>query len=98
VQITGLDLARRFYDDAVAPIVTGVLGRDGEFAAALIGPGSEVLGFDSERSRDHDWGPRCQLFLTGAALEQRDVVEPRAHGRVGRRVRRVRHRLQRSRR
>jgi hypothetical protein len=75
VQITGLDLARRFYDDAVAPIVTGVLGRDGEFAAALIGPGSEVLGFDSERSRDHDWGPRCQLFLTGAALEQRDVVE-----------------------
>lgn len=74
MHITGLDLARRFYDDAVAPIVTGVLGRDGEFAAALIGPGSEVLGFDSERSRDHDWGPRCQLFLTGVALEQRDVV------------------------
>lgn len=75
MQLSGLDLARRFYDDAVAPIVTRVLGPDGEFAAALIGPGSEVLGFDSERSRDHDWGPRCQLFLTGAALERRDAVE-----------------------
>lgn len=75
MQITGLELARRFYDESVAPIVTQVLGRDGEFAAALIGPGSEVLGFDSERSRDHDWGPRCQLFLTGAPLEGRAALE-----------------------
>ena len=74
MQITGLDLAHRFYDQVVGPIVTRVLGPDGEFAAALIGPGSEVLGFDTERSRDHDWGPRCQLFLTGAALERSDAV------------------------
>jgi len=75
VQISGLDLARRFYVDAVAPIVTRVLGPGGDYAAALIGPGSEVLGFDTERSRDHDWGPRCQLFLTSAALERRDALE-----------------------
>jgi hypothetical protein len=75
VQISGLELARRFYDEAVAPIATRVLGPDGEFSAALIGTGSEVLGFDTERSRDHDWGPRCQLFLTSAALERRAELD-----------------------
>jgi len=32
-------------------------------SAGLIGPGSEVLGFDTERSADHHWGPRVQLFV-----------------------------------
>ena len=32
-------------------------------SAALIGAGSEVLGFDTEMSSDHDWGPRVKLFL-----------------------------------
>lgn len=32
-------------------------------AAARVGPGSEVLGFDTERSVDHDWGPRLELFM-----------------------------------
>ncbi|MFW9824918.1 MAG: DUF4037 domain-containing protein [Candidatus Thorarchaeota archaeon] len=34
-----------------------------EYAAALIGKGSEVLNFDDEMSTDHHWGPRLQLFL-----------------------------------
>jgi hypothetical protein len=29
----------------------------------LLGNGSEVLGFDTELSTDHDWSPRVVLFL-----------------------------------
>ena len=32
-------------------------------SAARLGEGSEVLGFDTDRSTDHDWGPRLQIFL-----------------------------------
>jgi hypothetical protein len=32
-------------------------------SAALIGYGSDVLGFDTPRSTDHEWGPRAMLFL-----------------------------------
>ncbi len=60
--IPGVELARAYYGEVVRPLL------DQEFAglpysAALIGPGSEVLSFDSWRSTDHDWGPRLQIFL-----------------------------------
>jgi hypothetical protein len=61
--IPGLELGRRFYQEAARLIL------DAEFpglrhSAALIGPGSEVLGFDTPMSADHHWGPRAMLFLT----------------------------------
>ncbi len=60
--VPGLDLARALYEEAVRPILAAT--HPGlPYAAARIGPGSEVLGFDSARSTDHDWGPRLQLFL-----------------------------------
>ena len=60
--VPGLELSRRFYWEVVRPIL------EAEFAAlphtaALVGSGSEVLGFDDVRSTDHHWGPRLQLFL-----------------------------------
>jgi len=60
--LPGLDLSRRYYAEIVRPLL------DQEFprlphSAALIGWGSDVLGFDTPRSRDHNWGPRLQLFL-----------------------------------
>jgi hypothetical protein len=62
--VPGLELARRLYQ-AMRP----VLG-DLPHAAALLGPGSEVLGFDTARSADHDWGPRLQVFLRPGDVER----------------------------
>jgi hypothetical protein len=56
--VPGVELCRRFYAEAVRPL----LG-DLPHAAARIGGGSDVLGFDTERSTDHDWGPRLELFV-----------------------------------
>jgi hypothetical protein len=60
--VAGLDLSRQFYWQAVRPVVDVALP-DLPHTAALIGPGSDVLGLDTERSTDHDWGPRLLLFL-----------------------------------
>src|ERR1700722_2758783 len=62
--VPGLDLARDFYHAVVAPLLGQEFPRL-RYAAALLGPGSEVAGLDSERSTDHDWGPRLQILLTG---------------------------------
>jgi hypothetical protein len=56
--LPGVELARLYYTEAVRPL----LG-DRPHAAARLGPGSDVLGFDTERSTDHDWGPRLELFV-----------------------------------
>ncbi|MGM1065773.1 hypothetical protein [Saccharothrix sp. Mg75] len=60
--LPGLELSRRFYREAVEPLVREHFG-EVPHSAARIGPGSEVLGFDTERSADHERGPRLQLFL-----------------------------------
>ena len=60
--IPGLELNRRYFHEVVEPIVQAV-SPGLRYAAGLLGPGSDVLGFDSERSTDHGWGPRLQLFL-----------------------------------
>src|SRR4051794_33012409 len=61
--MSGLSLCRLFYLEAVRPLLDRAYPGL-PHAAARIGPGSEVLGFDSERSVDHDWGPRLELFLS----------------------------------
>lgn len=59
----GLDLCRLFYDEVVRPVIDGSFPKL-SYAAAVIGSGSEVLGFDDETSRDHDWGPHVMLFVS----------------------------------
>jgi hypothetical protein len=55
--LPGVELSRLFYFEVVRPL----LG-DRPHRAARIGPGSDVLGYDTARSTDHDWGPRVDLF------------------------------------
>jgi hypothetical protein len=66
--VPGRDLARPFYDEVIGPLL-----RDLEHAAALVGWGSDVLGFDDERSTDHGWGPRMHVFVAAE-----DVARTRA--------------------
>ncbi|WP_370011055.1 DUF4037 domain-containing protein [Nocardiopsis sp. LDBS0036] len=62
VFLPGLELSRALYTDAVAPLLARGPGPVAH-AAALLGAGSEVLGLDTERSTDHGWGPRLQVFV-----------------------------------
>jgi len=68
--VPGLDLAGAFFAEVVRPLLDEAFPRL-SYAAALLGPGSEVLGYDSARSTDHDWGPRLQLLLTAGAAGRR---------------------------
>ncbi|GAA4978295.1 DUF4037 domain-containing protein [Kineococcus glutinatus] len=54
-------LCADLHRQVLAPALAGV-----PHAAALLGPGSDVLGFDTERSTDHDWGPRACVFVDPA--------------------------------
>jgi len=56
--VPGRELARAFYDEVVRRLVG-----DTPHSAALVGTGSDVLGFDTERSTDHGWGPRMHVFV-----------------------------------
>ena len=58
----GAELARRYYTEVVRPLLDRY-APELAHSAALIGWGSEVMGFDSPRSTDHNWGPRCQIFV-----------------------------------
>jgi len=61
--IKGLELSALFYREAVRPILDEHYP-DLAHSAARLGFGSDVLGFDTPQSMDHDWGPKLTLFLS----------------------------------
>ncbi|MFD3613472.1 DUF4037 domain-containing protein [Streptomyces atroolivaceus] len=61
--VPGIELSRILYEEEVQPILLDAFPGL-RYAAARVGSGSEVLGFDSPRSADHEWGPRLEIFLT----------------------------------
>ncbi|WP_405067385.1 DUF4037 domain-containing protein [Kribbella sp. NBC_01510] len=63
----GLELCRRFYGEVVRPLLTV------PHSAALMGRGSEVLGFDDEMSTDHNCEARALLFVEGGIECQPEV-------------------------
>ncbi len=67
--IPGLQLNEMFYQDVVKAILaTHFPGL--AYSAGLVGYGSDVLGFDTPTSTDHNWGPRLQLFLAPPEYEK----------------------------
>jgi hypothetical protein len=60
--VNGLALNERFYQEIAAPLLKSYFP-DLRYSAALIGWGSDVLGYDDLQSTDHNWGIRFQLFL-----------------------------------
>lgn len=63
--IKGRTLSRLLFTEVVQPLLSEHYPRL-EYSAGLFGYGSDVLGFDTEMSTDHDWGPRMQLFLNAS--------------------------------
>jgi hypothetical protein len=61
--IPGLKLSELFYSEAAKPILD-TFSPQLSYSAALMGWGSEVLGYDDVQSSDHHWGPRFLLFLS----------------------------------
>lgn len=67
--VPGAVVCRAFYEEAVRPIlerhVPGLA-----HSAAKLHRGSDVLGFDTPQSMDHDWGPaNLELFLDDDAYD-----------------------------
>jgi len=67
--IPGLKLSELFYSEAAKPILETFFPQV-SYSAALLGWGSEVLGYDDIHSSDHHWGPRFFLFLAGQDYKQ----------------------------
>lgn len=73
--IPGMELNKRFYTEVVKPIIQSSFPSL-RYSAGLIDYGSDVLGYDTAVSMDHQWGPRFSIFLspddiekTGSALD-----------------------------
>lgn len=71
--ITGLQLCEQFYNEIVKDLFeTEFPGL--KYSAGLIDYGSEVLGFDTECSTDHDWGPRLLLLLSPKDIRNKKQI------------------------
>ncbi len=72
--IKGLVLNEKYYRDVVAHILhqfdAGLT-----YSCSLLGYGSDVLGFDTARSMDHNWGPRLQIFLDEADVPRKPELD-----------------------
>jgi hypothetical protein len=74
--LPGKTLSKEFYHECVQPIIERRFPQL-SYTAGLLGPGSDVLGFDDQMSMDHEWGPRVQLFVeeSCSTADRRQIVE-----------------------
>ena len=81
----GIELARAYYRDHLAPLLLGELSDIAPYlAVGLFGAGSECLGYDDDLSQDHDFGPALCLLLPGEdKVSRRDAFRlERAYARL----------------
>jgi len=67
--IPGMQLSEQLYTQIVKEIITRSFPKL-KYSAGLIDYGSDVLGYDNEVSKDHQWGPRLSIFLSTS-----DIIE-----------------------
>lgn len=70
---TGVDLARAYHQDVVAPLLQRSFPGMA-YAVGRLGSGSDVLGLDDVMSRDHDWGLRLTLLVPDDAVGHVDEL------------------------
>lgn len=62
--ISGLALCKKYYEQYGKPMLEEKFpAYVSRIAVGLVGEGSDCMGFDDEKSRDHDWGPAFCLFI-----------------------------------
>ncbi len=60
----GWELSRQFFEECIAPLIRKAYpGIESQMAAGVFGMGSDAAGLDDELSREHHWGPRCNILL-----------------------------------
>lgn len=69
----GLALSAAYHEQVVAPLLERSMPGV-PYAAARLGSGSDVLGFDDAQSRDHDWGLRLTLLVEDGAAPEVDAL------------------------
>ncbi len=63
--ISGMELARCYYEDCLKPQLEWRLPNHiDKIAVGLTGRGSDCYGYDDAASRDHDWGPGLCIFVS----------------------------------
>ena len=62
--IKSIDLSKRFFDKCLLRLIRKKYSDlEPTLAAGVLGMGSDTSGLDDEHSRDHHWGPRCNIIL-----------------------------------